>query len=90
MLSPSYMSFYLLSQGQLHYAASVWAVDRFGYKKLFSEELNGHKIHRLENVITLNHDVHILFDTLQLWLEPVGGAAVSNFHLRVCQFELDL
>jgi len=84
----TYKSFYL-SPGQLHYAASVWAVlDRFGYKKPF-HELNGDKIHRLENVFTLSYDVHILFDALQLWLEPVEGAAVSNFHLRVCQFELD-
>jgi hypothetical protein len=69
----------------------VWAVlDRFGYKRLFNE-LNGNKIHRLENVFTLTYDVHILFDTLQLWLEPVEEAApVSNFYLRVCQFELEL
>ena len=59
---PTYKSFYL-SPGQLHYAARVWAVlDRFGYKKLF-HELNGNKIHHLQNVFTLTYDAHILFDT---------------------------
>lgn len=86
---PTYKSFYL-SPGQLHYAASVWAVlDRFGYKKILTE-LNGSKIHSLKNVFTLSPDVHILFDTLQFWLEPVEGAAVSNFYLQVCQFEFNL
>jgi hypothetical protein len=33
------------------------------------EELNGEKIHRLENVMTLRSDLHWLFDTLGLWLE---------------------
>ena len=40
------------------------------------EELIGSGIHRLENVLTLNSNAHILFDTLKLWLEPVE--AVSN------------
>jgi hypothetical protein len=48
----------------------MWAVlERFGYKAAF-KELNGSEIHRLENVITLDHNVHFFFDTLQLWLEP--------------------
>jgi hypothetical protein len=66
---PTYMSFYL-SPRQLDYAASVWAVlDRFGYKELL-KELNGTKIHRLENILTLSLEVHELFDTLKLWFEP--------------------
>ena len=72
------MSFYL-SSGE--YASSVWAVlERFGNKKVF-EELNGSGIHRLQNILTLNPIVHHLFDTLRLWLEPVGP--VSNFLLHV-------
>jgi hypothetical protein len=56
----------------------VWAIlERFGNKKVF-DELNhdGSGIHRLENVLTLNHDVHYFFDTFRLWLEPVE--TVSN------------
>ena len=72
------MSFYLPLDH--HYAAGVWAVlDRFGYKMAF-EELNGSGIHRLENVLTLTPDVHISFDTLRVWLEPVE---VSNSAPRV-------
>jgi hypothetical protein len=59
----------------------VWAVlDRFGYEKPL-KELNGSGIHRLENVLTLTQYVHDLFDTLQLWMEPIEG--VSNSPPRV-------
>ncbi|KAG6835318.1 hypothetical protein H0H93_002745, partial [Arthromyces matolae] len=39
----------------------------FGYNT--SEELNGKSIHRLENVITLEKNIHEAFDTLNLWFE---------------------
>jgi len=49
------------------YAASMWAVmSRFGHESL-PDELNGSKIHRLENVMTLDNGVHTLFDQLKLW-----------------------
>ncbi|KAJ8509111.1 hypothetical protein ONZ45_g8672 [Pleurotus djamor] len=49
------------------YAASVLAVlQRFGYDV---EKLNGPNVHSLINVITLEHNVHHDFDTLQLWLD---------------------
>ena len=50
-------------------------MERFGSKETFNE-LNGSGIHRLENILTLDHYLHRLFDTLQLWFEPVEG--VSN------------
>ena len=50
-------------------------MERFGSKETF-EELNGSGIHRLENIFTLDHYPHHLFDTLQLWFEHVEG--VSN------------
>jgi hypothetical protein len=34
------------------------------------EELNGTKVHRLENILTLQLDVHQFFDGLVLWFEP--------------------
>ncbi|KAH7908572.1 hypothetical protein BJ138DRAFT_1157359 [Hygrophoropsis aurantiaca] len=43
----------------------------FGYDHLF-EELNGTNVHRLENVITLEPDLHQAFDTLEIWFTPTG------------------
>ncbi|KAI6000148.1 hypothetical protein F5J12DRAFT_928596 [Pisolithus orientalis] len=49
-----------------HHAASVWAIlDRFGYRRL-REELNGPNIHRLENVMTMEANLHLLFDSLDI------------------------
>ena len=51
------------------YASSVWAVmERFGQSG-FRDELDGPKIHRLTNILTLDHHLHTLFDKLALWLE---------------------
>jgi hypothetical protein len=48
----------------------MWAVmNRFGHEKLL-DELNGLKIHRLENVMTVGHTFHTLFDQLQIWFVP--------------------
>ncbi|GBE87978.1 hypothetical protein SCP_1202040 [Sparassis crispa] len=55
------------------YAASAWAVlDRFGKVNVVDNELNGQGIHRLPNVLTMSVDVHIYFDTLQIWFEEIG------------------
>lgn len=49
---------------------AVWGIfDTFGYKPHL-DELNGLNIHRLENVITLDPNVHDLFNRLSLWLVP--------------------
>ena len=49
------------------YAASMWAVmQRFGYQSL-PDDLNGSKVHRLENVMTMAPDVHHRFDELAIW-----------------------
>ena len=45
-------------------------MQRFGGVKV-KDELNGNQIHRLENIMTVNSDVHTFFDDLQIWLEPV-------------------
>ena len=48
----------------------MWAIlQRLGYSKVL-EELNGSKIHRLENLITLGYDVHMYFDKLLIWFTP--------------------
>ncbi|KIJ41276.1 hypothetical protein M422DRAFT_84372, partial [Sphaerobolus stellatus SS14] len=47
---------------------SIWAIlQRFGYQEL-PEELNGSNIHCLENVITMELNVHEYFDNLDIWL----------------------
>ena len=58
---------------QLNYAASAWAVMMRMGGVLGYDELNGEKIHRLENVMTLRTDLHGMFDTLLLWLEATVG-----------------
>jgi hypothetical protein len=45
----------------------MWAVmARFGYTTL-PEDLNGPKVHRLENVMTLTGPFHHCFDRLEVW-----------------------
>jgi hypothetical protein len=43
-------------------------MERFGQVNGFLE-LNGAKIHRLENVMTMTLDLHASFDALEIWLE---------------------
>lgn len=47
-------------------------MERFGYRKIL-EELNGSKIHCLENILTLDSSIHTFFDELKLWFEPTVG-----------------
>ncbi|TFY67340.1 hypothetical protein EVG20_g3981 [Dentipellis fragilis] len=52
-----------------HYAASIHAImDIFGGIESI-EELNGSKVHRLENVLTLITPLHEYFARLKIWLE---------------------
>jgi hypothetical protein len=44
----------------------VVVMSRFGRENL-PAELNGPKIHRLENVMTLSLPHHVQFDELSLW-----------------------
>ncbi|KAF5310811.1 hypothetical protein D9619_008045 [Psilocybe cf. subviscida] len=54
------------------WAASMWAtMSRFGYDSL-PEDLNGDKVHRLENVLTLSHVIHGFFDSLEIWFVETG------------------
>jgi hypothetical protein len=56
-----------LSLLQKAYSASLLAVlKRFGYDV---ENLNGPKVHSLFNVMTMEKNVHDLFDRLYLWFE---------------------
>jgi len=42
----------------------------FGYGDL-PGKLNGAGIHRLDNIMTLDPSIHVLFDELRLWFEAV-------------------
>ncbi|KAF8326943.1 hypothetical protein F5887DRAFT_1084106 [Amanita rubescens] len=61
------------------YAASAWAVlSRFASRESLMKELNGPKVHRLENVMTMCYDARSLFDRLEMWLEPTAVENVYN------------
>jgi hypothetical protein len=53
------------------FAVMAWTVMKwFGGIKV-EDELNGSQIHQLENIITMDSNIHKSFDNLQLWLEAV-------------------
>jgi len=55
------------STNRPYHAATIWAViGWFGYEKLHAE-LDGAKIHRLENMMTMQHGIHDLFERLSIW-----------------------
>jgi hypothetical protein len=45
-------------------------MKNFAYEGLL-EKLIGDGIHALDNVMTFSHDIHIWFDTLNLWFEAM-------------------
>ena len=51
---------------------------RFGYETL-PDDLTGPKVHRLENVMTMDPSVHSLYDQLMIWLT----ATVRQFDLDI-------
>ena len=56
---------------QTDYTASAWAVlSCFGSSETLLKDYNGHKVHWLENVMTMCIDAHRLFDRLEMWLQP--------------------
>jgi len=52
-----------------NYAASAWAVMMRMGGVLVPDELNGLDVHRLENVMTMENNLHALFDDLSVWFE---------------------
>jgi len=69
---------------QYEYAASVWAfIERFG-GLLITDELNGADIRRLENIITMDVNLHTKFDRLAIWLEADSVRHVIMFKGNDC------
>ncbi|KIL65195.1 hypothetical protein M378DRAFT_24205 [Amanita muscaria Koide BX008] len=58
--------------------SSKTVLSRFSGRENLSDELNGDRIHRLENVMTLELNIHFFFDNFDLWLEPKYPAGVEN------------
>jgi hypothetical protein len=56
----------------------MWSVmNGFGHDKL-PDELNGSKIHRLENVMTVVSGFRTLFDQLKVWFVLTVGPNYPN------------
>jgi hypothetical protein len=73
----------LLASDKRNYAAAVADVlNRFGNVE-FKDKLNGEKIHRLENVMTLSTKIHTFFDELNLWLEATVRLFLYPFQNRI-------
>ncbi|KAF8878926.1 hypothetical protein BD779DRAFT_1447311, partial [Infundibulicybe gibba] len=47
---------------------------RFSGNQTLPNDLDGHKVHRLENVMTVNPDFHRAFNSLAVWLEATVAA----------------
>jgi hypothetical protein len=57
----------------------VWSIiDGFGDIDVLAE-LDGANMHRLSNGLTLNVDVHLMFDNLELWFEEVPLSNIKRF-----------
>jgi hypothetical protein len=64
-----FLSFNVL---QKKYAGNVWAIVNTFRTIDILVELDGPKIHSLENGFTLDTSLHTAFDNLQLWFEHVA------------------
>lgn len=56
-------------------------LDRFGGINSI-QELNGTNIHRLENILTLDTNIHIFFDQLKLWLKKIPDVS-GRVHIKI-------
>ncbi|KAF9473949.1 hypothetical protein BDN70DRAFT_347629 [Pholiota conissans] len=74
-------------------AGALWAIlDHFGYSEI-PGELNGSKIHRFENIMTMSALADELFDNLQLWFvktdeEDKYKLEATKFHTFLIYREL--
>jgi|SRR5882762_2883569 len=67
------ISSFTRSAMQHEYATSAWAVMCCIGGILVIDKLNGNDGHRLENVMTMEMELHSLFDSLSLWFEATVG-----------------
>ncbi|KAF8548275.1 hypothetical protein OG21DRAFT_1423357 [Imleria badia] len=62
-------------------SAGVWSILSMFSRDTIIKDLAGNRIHRLENILSMNIYSHALFDELKLWLKPVEDAPHTY---RVC------
>ena len=61
----------------------LWAVMEFGQQGI-TDKLDSSKIHRLANILTLDHCRHTQFDRLALWLEADDIRDVDAKITKIC------
>ncbi|KAF8904075.1 hypothetical protein CPB84DRAFT_1845472 [Gymnopilus junonius] len=67
------------------YASTVWTVlSRFSGDVTLLDHLAGHRIHSLENILTMDCMFHKMFDNLNVWLEPTD---IPNIYRRCGNIE---
>ncbi|KAA1472924.1 hypothetical protein DENSPDRAFT_839317 [Dentipellis sp. KUC8613] len=72
----------LKDSAKVDYAASVHAIlDRFGGINSI-DELNGAKVHRLQNILTLGTSIHTSFDELDIWLEKIPDGSNNSYNVK--------
>ncbi|KAI6004742.1 hypothetical protein EDD15DRAFT_2155432 [Pisolithus albus] len=62
------------------HSASVWTILSMFADINILEELAGNRIHRLENIMSMEQGCHTAFDELVLWLKPVEVRSLDTYH----------
>lgn len=52
-------------------------MSQFGYPQI-RQQLEGDQIHRLENVMTLHPEIHVLFEEMKLCFKAVENQVMFN------------
>lgn len=69
---PSYVDKGIQSDGVQEFTSGVWSIVQL-FGGISPEEFNGSGIHHLGNTMTLCVGLSGLFETLNIWLEPIEG-----------------
>ncbi|KAG6371357.1 hypothetical protein JVT61DRAFT_9560 [Boletus reticuloceps] len=72
---------------KFHHSVGVWTILSMFTNINIIRDFSGNRIHRLENIISMNHYCHTLFDNLCLWLKPVEGVS-HTYDVHVARMEL--
>ncbi|KAF8347305.1 hypothetical protein F5887DRAFT_1175052 [Amanita rubescens] len=79
IFSPSINKDHHRGNNKQTFAVTAWTImERFGGVKV-KDELNSNQNHRLENIITMNSDIHTHFDDLLIWQVPVADDPPNTY-----------
>ena len=59
-------------------AGALSILESFGFSKLTNAFKEARGVHKVWNLVTLQHDLHSLFDTLELWFEHTEKVCYSE------------